>query len=99
MQFRCARILCENEPDASQLWKLESIGISREEFSPSERETMYQVRSNIQKSESGYIICRPFESDTRLSTNYRTAHGQLNSLAQCAVQDEKFYDDYSGVDN
>ena len=26
MQFRCARMLCESEPDVSQLWKLESIG-------------------------------------------------------------------------
>ena len=74
--------------DVSQLWKLESIGISREEFSPSERETISQVRSNIQKSESGYIMRLPFKSDARPSTNYRTLHGQLNSLAQRAAQDE-----------
>ena len=97
MQFRCARILCENEPDVSRLWKLESIGISKEEFSPSKRETISQVRSNIQKSESGYIVRLPFKSDARPSTNYRTAHGQLNSLTQSAAQDGKFYSDYSGV--
>ena len=69
MQFLCARILCESEPDISQLWKLESISISLEEFSPSERETIFQVRSNIQKSESGYIVCLPFKSNARPSTN------------------------------
>ena len=46
MQFWCVHVLCESEPDAPQLWKLESIDISREEFSPSERETISQVRSN-----------------------------------------------------
>ena len=92
-----ARILCESEPDISQQWKLESVGISREEFSPSERETIPQVRSNIQKSESGYIVHLPFRSDARPSTNYCTARGQLNCLAQRAVQDKKFYDDYNGV--
>ena len=97
MQFWCARIICESEPDVSQLWKLESIGISREEFSPSKRETISQVCSNIQKSESGYIVRLQFKNNARPSTNYRTACGQLNSLAQCTVQDEKFYDDYNGV--
>ena len=97
MQFRCARILCESEPDVSQLWKLESIGISREEFSPSQQETISQVHSNMQKSELGYIVHLPFKSDARQFTNYRTACGQLNSLAQHAAQDEKFYDDYNGV--
>ena len=97
MQYRCAHILCENEPDVSQLWKLESIGISREEFSLSERETISQVRSNIQKSESGYIVRLPFKSDARPSTNYRTMRGQLNSLAQRTAQDKKFYSYYNGV--
>ena len=97
MQFWCACILCESEPDVSQFWKLESIGTSREEFSPSERETISQVHSNIQKSELGYIVRLPFKSDARLSTNYRTTRGQLNSLAQRVAQDEKFYADYSGV--
>ena len=36
MPFRCACILYESEPDVSQLWKLQSIGIPREEFSLSE---------------------------------------------------------------
>ena len=34
--YWCALILCKYEPDISQLWKLESIGITKEEFSPSE---------------------------------------------------------------
>ena len=80
--YRCAGILCENDPDISQLWKLDQISITKEEFSPSERETISQVRSNLQKSESGYIVRLPFKSDARLSTNYRTARAQLNSLSQ-----------------
>ena len=47
MQFWYACILCESEPDVSQLWKLESIGITNEELSPSERETVSKVHSNI----------------------------------------------------
>ena len=46
--YRCASILCESEPDISQLWKLDAIGITKEEFSPSERETINKVRSSVQ---------------------------------------------------
>ena len=79
-QYRCVRILCKDNPYISQLWKLDQIGITKGEFSPSERETISQVRSNLQKSESGYIVCLPFKSDARQSINYRTACRQLNSL-------------------
>ena len=61
------------------------------------RETITKVRSKVQKSESGYIILLPFKHDARPSTNYRTASGQLNSLSQRTMHDEKFYDDYNGV--
>ena len=91
------RVFYESDPDISQLWKLEETGITKEELSLSERETVSKVRSNIQKSKSGYIVCLPFKSDARPSTNYRTVHGQLNSLSQRTAHDEKFYDDYSGV--
>ena len=97
MHFRCARILSESDPDISQLWKLEQIGITKEELSPSERETVSKVCSNIQKSESGYIVRLPFKSDARPSTKYRIERWQLNSLSQQTVHDEKFYDDYNGV--
>ena len=81
MHYRCERILCENDPDISQLWKREQIGITKEEISPSERETVSKVRSNIQNSESGYIVCLLFKSDTRPSTNCCTVRRQLNSLS------------------
>ena len=97
MQFRCVRILCGSESDVSQIWKLESIAISKEELSPSERETISKVSSNIQKSESGYIVHLPFKSNAGPSTSYRTTRGQLNSLAQRIAQDEKLYGDYNGV--
>ena len=95
--YRCARILCENDPDISQLWKLDQIGIIKEEFSPSKQETISQVGSNLQKSEPGYIIRLPFMSDVRPSTKYCTASGQLNSLSQRAANDEGFYDQYNGA--
>ena len=97
MQLWCTLILCESEPDVSQLWMLESVGISKEELSPSERETIVKVCSNIQKTESGYIVRLLFKGDARPSTNYHTARGQLNSLAQRTAQDEKFYDNYNEV--
>ena len=79
---RCARIICENKPEleVTQLWELERVGILPDSFSPSERETISMVRSDMQKCESGYIVQLPFKDDTRPSVNYRTARGQLNHL-------------------
>ena len=56
-QMRCTRIICENKPEleVTQLWELERVGILPESFSPSERETISLVRSNMHQSESGYI--------------------------------------------
>ena len=90
--MRCVRILCQNKPEleVTQLWELERVGILPESFSPSERETISLVRSNMQKSESGYIVRLPFKDDTRASVNYRTARGQLNQLVQRAGNDEQF---------
>ena len=89
---RCAHIICENKPEleVTQLWELERVGIIPESFSPSERETISLVRSNMQQSESGYIIRLPFKDDTCPSVNYRTARGQLNHLVQRAENDEQF---------
>ena len=89
---RCTRIICENKPELeiTQLWELERVGILPESFSPSERETISMVRSNMQKCESGYIVQLPFKDDTRPSVNYRTARGQLNHLVQRAENDKQF---------
>ena len=91
-QVRCVPIICENKPELeiTQLWELERVGILPESFFPSERETISLVRSNMQKSESGYIVRLPFKDDTRPSVNYRTARGQLNHLVQRAENDEQF---------
>ena len=43
MHYWCARILCENDPDISQMCKLEQISITKEELSPSERETVSKI--------------------------------------------------------
>ena len=81
-QIRCARIICENKPElkVTQLWDLERIGILPEPLSLNERETISVVRSNMQQTESGYIVRLPFKDETRPSVNYRTARGQLNQL-------------------
>ena len=98
-QVRCAHIICENKPEleVTQLWELEGVGILPESFSPSERETISLVRSNMQKSESGYIIWLPFKDDTHPSVNYRTAREQLNHLVQRAENDEQFGQHYNKV--
>ena len=97
-QVRCARIICENKPDLEiTLWELERVGILSESFSPSEREAISLVRSNMHQSESGYIVRLPFKDDTRPSVNYRTAHGQLNHLVQRAENDEQFGQHYNKV--
>ena len=98
-QVRCARILCENKPELeiTQLWELERVGILPESFSPTERETISLVRSNMQQSEPGYIVRLPFKDDTRPSVNYRTARGQLNHLVQRAESNEQFGQHYNKV--
>ena len=97
--MRCARIICENKPEleVTQLWELERVGILPDAFSPSERETISLVHSNMHQSESGYIVRLPFKDDTRPSINYRTARGQLNHLVQRAENDEQFGQHYSKV--
>ena len=98
-QIRCARIICENKPEIKviQLWDLERIGILPKSFSPNERETISIVRSNMQHSESGYIVRLPFKDDTRPSVNYHTARGQLNQLIHRVENDEQFGQQYDKV--
>ena len=99
-QIRCGRIICENKPEieVTQLWDLERIGILPESFSLNERETISIVWSNMQHSESGYIVRLPFKDDTRPSVNYRTTRGQLNQLIHCIENDEQFGQQYDKVD-
>ena len=97
--MRCARIICDSKPEfeVTELWELERVGILPDVFSPSERETISRVRSNMQKCESGYIVQLPFKDDMRPSVNYRTARGQLNHLVQRAQNDEQYGQQYSKV--
>ena len=98
-QVRCSRIICENTPEleVTQLWDLERIGILPAPFSPNEQETISIVRSNMQQTESGYIVRLPFKDETRPSVNYRTARGQLNQLVQRVENDEQFEQQYNKV--
>ena len=101
--MRCARIVCREKPEfdvgLSELWELERVGILPDDFSPSERETISRVRSNMKKSESGYIVQLPFKDDMRPAVNYRTARGQLNHLVQRAQNDEQFGQQYDAIVN
>ena len=101
--MRCARIVCSDKPEfdvgLSELWELEPVGILPDDFSPSERETISRVRSNMKKSESGYIVQLPFKDDMHPAVNYRTARGQLNHLVQRAQNDEQFGQQYDAVVN
>ena len=98
-QVRCTRIICENKPEleVTQLWDLERIGILLEPFSLNERENISLVHSNMQQTESGYIVRLPFKDETRPSVNYRTARGQLNQLVQCVENDEQFGQQFNKV--
>ena len=64
---------------------------------PNERETISVVRSNMQQTESGYIVRLPFKDETRPSVNYRTARGQLNQLVHCVENNEQFGQQYNKV--
>ena len=55
------------------------------------------MHSNIQQTESGYIIRLSFKDETRPSLNYRTARGQLNQLVQRVENDEQFGQQYNKV--
>ena len=98
-QVRCARIICENKPEleVTQLWDLERIGTLPEPFSPNEQETISLVLSNMQQTESGYIVRLPFKDETRPLVNYRTARGQLNQLVQRVENNEQFGQQYDKV--
>ena len=93
------RIICENKPnlEVTQLWDLERIGILPEPFSPNERDTTSIVYSNMQQTESGYIVRLPFKDNTHPSVNYRTARGQLNQMIHCVENNEKFGQLYDKV--
>ena len=96
-----ARIICESKPELelSELWDLERIGITQDDLSPTERETISIVRSSMEKSDAGYIVCLPFKDTTRPSVNYRNAKGQLSSLIQRVSHDANLGKQYDDIVN
>ena len=62
-----------------------------------ERKTVSKVKENLQKADTSSIVRLPFKGDTRPSVNYRTARGQLNTLAQQTSCDNTFFTQYDGV--
>ena len=76
---------------------MQRISILPESFSPNDRDTISIVRSNMQHTESGYIVRLPFKDDTRSSVNYRTARRQLNQLIHRVENEEQFGQQYDKV--
>ena len=99
--YTCTRIVCKSKPELEliELWDLECIGITQENLSPSERETVSIVRSSLEKSRKGYIVRLPFKDESRPSVNYRNAKGQLNSLIQRVSHDEILAKQYDEIVN
>ena len=99
--YTCARIICESKPEfeLTELWDLEWIGITQENLSPSERETVSIVCSSIGKSDKGYIIRLPFKDASFPSVNYHNAKGQLNSLIQRVSHNENLGKQYNEIEN
>ena len=99
--YTCARIICESKPELelTELWDLERIGITQDNLSPSERETVSIVRSSLEKSDKGYIVRLPFKDESRPSVNYRNAKGQLDSLIQRVSHDKNLGQQYDEIVN
>ena len=99
--YTCARIICESKPELelSELWDLERIGITQDDLSPTEKETVSIVRSSMEKSDASYIVRLPFKDTTRPSVNYRNAKGQLNSLIQRVSHDVNLGKQYDDIVN
>ena len=85
--------------ELSELWDLERIGITQENLSPSERETVSIDRSSLENSDKSYIVRLPFKDDSRPSVNYRNSKGQLNSLIQRVSHDENLGRQYDEIVN
>ena len=99
--YTFARIICESKPELEliELWDLERIGITQENLSPSERETVSIVRSSLEKSDKGYTVRLPFKDESRPSVNYRNAKGQLNSVIQRVNLDKNLGQQYDKIGN
>ena len=81
------------------MWDLERIGITKDDLSPTRRDTVSIVRSSMEKSDAGYIVRLPFKDTMRPSVNYRNAKGQLNSLIQRISHDANLGKQYDYIVN
>ena len=97
--YKCARIICESKPEfeLKELWDLERIGITQDDLSPTERETVSIVRSSMEKSDAGYIVRLPIKDTMRPSVSYRSNKGQPNSLIQRVSHDANLGKQYDNI--
>ena len=63
----CAKAVCEIDPNIERMWELETIGINKEDMSPTETLTVNQVKATTRKTNAGYEVRLPFKSDERPS--------------------------------
>ena len=92
------------EPSINHLWKLDTIGITDEPFSPEERLAVNKFEESINFQEniptgSRYSVDLPFKSSLRPPTNYNRAVGQLASLASSFKKNPEYFDQYTNILN
>ena len=93
----CAKAVCEIDPNIERMWELETIGINKEDMSPTETLTVNQVKATTRKTNAGYEVRLPFKSDERPLVNYRIAKGQLNSLQERMQNNPLLFQQYDAV--
>ena len=79
------------------MWELETIGINKEDMSPTDTLTVNQVKATTRKTNAGYEDRLPFKSDERPPVNYRIAKGQLNSLQERMQNNPLLFQQYDAV--
>lgn len=97
----CARMgieVLDSDLDQIQnLWKLDTIGITSEIFTPEEFQSLHHFESTCQKVDDKYFVELPFKSADRPASNYRKAYGQLKSLSKSFNIHPELYRQYCQV--
>ena len=93
----CSKVTCKTDPNIERMWDLETVGIHKENMSPTETLTVDQVKATTKKTNDGYEVRLPFKSDERPPVNFRVAKGQLNSLQEKMKRNPLLFKQYDAV--
>ncbi|XP_068232105.1 uncharacterized protein [Palaemon carinicauda] len=88
-------------PPLENLWKLDTIGITKEPFSHLEGKAVDLFKRTTQYKTGKYVVLLPFKSDKRPASNYARAFAQLMSVKksknlQLVTDYRKILDEYLG---